>query len=108
MGMANPTTWLSCTSLGGFKSQFYSLISQESKGNNIRDFGPIDLVGSLYKLLVKILVDRLKVVIVKVVPKLHHHFFENRQVLDAVLVVNDVIELRTKIASTRVVTQIEK
>ena len=42
---------------------FIALIPKKNDASNIRDFRPISLVGSLYKILAKVLANRLKVVL---------------------------------------------
>ena len=42
---------------------FIALILKKNDASNIRDFRPISLVGSLYKILAKVLANRLKVVL---------------------------------------------
>ena len=49
-------------------------------------------MGSLYKLLAKVLTDRLKKVVGKVVSCSQNAFVEGRQILDASLIVNEAID----------------
>ena len=49
-------------------------------------------MGGLYKWLAKVLADKLKMVVGKVVSKVQNAFLEGRQILDAVLVANEVID----------------
>lgn len=51
-----------------------------------RTLGPISLVWSLYKFMVKFLVERLKRVVSLVVSYFQNVFVERRQILDVVLV----------------------
>ena len=48
---------------------FLVLISKKAGAEDLRDFRPISLVGSLYKWLAKVLANRLKKVVGKVVSK---------------------------------------
>lgn len=52
---------------------------------DVKDFRPISLVWSLYKFMVKFLVERLKRVVSLVVSYFQNVFVERRQILDVVL-----------------------
>ena len=43
-----------------FNATFIFLIPKKNYASNIRDFRPISLVGSMYKILAKVLANRLK------------------------------------------------
>ena len=60
-------------------STFLILIpKKEGTAEELKDFKPISLVGSLYKLLAKVLANRLKLVIGEVVSKYQHVFIQNK------------------------------
>ena len=46
---------------------FIALIPKKNDATNIRDFRPISLVGSMYKILSKVLANRLRVVLVQLI-----------------------------------------
>ncbi|RVX07360.1 Transposon TX1 uncharacterized 149 kDa protein [Vitis vinifera] len=71
---------------------FLVLIPKKSGAENLGDFRPISLVGGLYKLLAKVLTNRLKKVIGKVVSIAQNAFEKGRQILDASLIANEVID----------------
>ena len=58
----------------------------------LKDFRPISLVGGLYKILAKVVVNRLKRVVGLVVSKAHNAFVEGRQIFDAAPIANEAID----------------
>ena len=73
-------------------STFLVLIPKNPGAEELRDFKSISLVGGLYKLLAKVLANRLKKVVGKVVSSAQNAFVEGRQILDAALIANKAID----------------
>ena len=71
---------------------FLVLIPKKCGAEDLSDFRPISLVGGLYKLLAKVLANRLKKVVGKVVSSSQNAFVEGRQILDVALIANEVID----------------
>ena len=59
-------------------STFLVLIPKKEGAEDFKDFRPISLVGSLYKLLAKVMANRLKRVMYSVVNKAHNAFVGGR------------------------------
>ena len=76
-------------------STFLVLIPKKENAVDIKDYRPISLVGGLYKILAKVLANRLRRVVRQVVSTTQNAFVEGRQILDAVL--NEVIDALLKI-----------
>ena len=77
-------------------STFLVLIPKKGGAEDLMDFRPIILVGSLYKLLSKVLAKILKKVISKVISLTQNAYEEGRQILDASLIENEVLDSTLK------------
>ena len=61
---------------------FLVLISKKCNANNIKNLRPINLVGGPYKILTKVLANRIKKVMGMVISQSHNAFIEGRQILE--------------------------
>ena len=76
-------------------SMFLVMVPKKEGADDFKDFKdvrPISLVGSLYKLIAEVLANILKKVMSRVVNKAHNAFVEGRQILDASLIANELID----------------
>ncbi|GJU40050.1 hypothetical protein Tco_1193007 [Tanacetum coccineum] len=74
----------------GGNSSFIALIPKTNNANMVKDFRPITLIGSLYKIIAKILSNRLVVVLRDVVNEVQSDFVANRQILDGPFILNEI------------------
>jgi len=83
--------------LKGINSTFITLIPKKDCLQRLNDYRPISLVGSLYKVLAKLLANRLKGVIGSVVSDSQSTIVKGRQILDGILAANEVVDEAKKI-----------
>ncbi|GJU46114.1 RNA-directed DNA polymerase, eukaryota [Tanacetum coccineum] len=79
-----------CFPRGG-NSSFIALIPKVLDAKFVTDFRPISLIGSVYKVVTKILASRLALVISDLVSNTQSAFIANRQILDGPFILNEVL-----------------
>ncbi|PNX57813.1 cysteine-rich receptor-like protein kinase [Trifolium pratense] len=75
-----------------FWTEMQALIPKVDGPQRLNDFRPISLVGSLYKILAKLLANCLRVVMGSVISASQTAFVKGRQILDGILVANEVVD----------------
>ncbi|GJW58178.1 RNA-directed DNA polymerase, eukaryota, reverse transcriptase zinc-binding domain protein [Tanacetum coccineum] len=76
----------------GCNSSFIALIPKILDANMVKDFRPISLIGSLYKIIAKILANRLVGVLGDIVNEVQSAFIAERQILDGPFILNGVLQ----------------
>ena len=71
---------------------FLVLIPKGRTVEDLKDLRPINLVGSLYKILSKVLANGIKRVMGEIISQSQNAFVEGRQILDAVLIANEAVD----------------
>ncbi|KAL5543390.1 hypothetical protein UlMin_007174 [Ulmus minor] len=71
---------------------FLCLIPKKLDAQKVKDFRPISLVSGLYKILAKLLSNRLREVLEETISLAQGAFVHNRQILDVVLVATEAVE----------------
>ena len=86
---------------------YICLIPKKSSSSKIKDFHPISLVTSLYKIISKVLSNCLKRVLEYTIAETQGAFVAGRQILDVVLVANELVEDYKKNGKTGLVLKID-
>ncbi|GJT49752.1 RNA-directed DNA polymerase, eukaryota [Tanacetum coccineum] len=75
----------------GCNSTFIALIPKIHDAKIIKDFRPISLIVSIYKIIAKILANRLSLVILDLINEVQTTFVPNRQIFDGHFILNELI-----------------
>ncbi|GJX05690.1 RNA-directed DNA polymerase, eukaryota [Tanacetum coccineum] len=76
----------------GVNSSFIALIPKIPDAKMVKDFRPISLIGSLYKIIAKILANRLVTVLGDIVNDVQSAFIKDRQILDGPFILNEIFQ----------------
>jgi len=76
----------------GINTTFIALIPKADNPQRLNVFRPIALVGSLYKILSKVLANWLRTVIGRMISETQFAFVKDRQILDGILNANEVVD----------------
>ena len=88
-------------------ASFITLIPKKINASNIRVFLPISLIGSVYKLLVKVLANRFKVVLGGLISESQNAFVGGRQMVDSVLIANECLNSRLRSGSPGILCKLD-
>nr|GEX66209.1 RNA-directed DNA polymerase, eukaryota [Tanacetum cinerariifolium] len=76
----------------GFNSSFIALVPKIPDANLVKDLRPISLIGSLYKIIAKVLTNRLVGVLGDIINEVQYAFIADRQILDGQFILNEVLK----------------
>ncbi|GJW43819.1 retrovirus-related pol polyprotein from transposon TNT 1-94 [Tanacetum coccineum] len=75
----------------GCNSSFIALIPKSQEAKMVKDFRHISLIGSMYKIITKILANHLSLIISELVSDVQSAFVSNRQILDGPFILNELL-----------------
>lgn len=78
--------------VGGLNRSFVTLVPKKDNPIGIQDYRPISLINSTYKILSKVLANRLKKLFPFVIDHAQFVFLGGRNILDGVLIANEVVD----------------
>jgi hypothetical protein len=76
----------------GCNSSFIALIPKIPDANLIKDFRPITLIGSMYKIIAKVLANPLVGVLGDIVDEVQSAIITDRKILDGPFILNEVLQ----------------
>jgi len=76
----------------GCNASFIALIPKVADPQFLNDYRPISLIGCMYKIVAKVLANRMKKVMAFIVDETQSTFIEGRHLLHSVLIANEVID----------------
>ncbi|WMV33011.1 hypothetical protein MTR67_026396 [Solanum verrucosum] len=85
-----------CHMVKSVNATFISLIPKKKRAIELRDYRPISLISSIYKITSKLLANRLKTVIGKLVSGSQNAFVRGSEISDATLIANEALDWKIK------------
>lgn len=76
----------------GINSTFITLIPKTEEASCFKEYRPISMVGCVYKILAKVLANRVRKVLPSIIGEAQAAFVGNKQILYGVLIANELLE----------------
>lgn len=81
----------SCSILKSLNSTFLALIPKEEEANSPEKFRPIALCNVIYKIISKVIANRLKLILPGLISEEQSGYVEGRQILDNILLAQEMV-----------------
>jgi hypothetical protein len=86
---------------------FVSLIPKKTGAMDVRNFHPISLVGGIYKIISKVLANKFKSILGKIISNTQNAFIGGRQILHYVLVANECVDNHIQSGGPRLLCKLD-
>ncbi|XP_019239934.1 PREDICTED: uncharacterized protein LOC109219918 [Nicotiana attenuata] len=96
-----------CHMIKSCNASFIALLPKKKGAMELRDYRTISLIGSVYKIISKLLAERLKKVIGKLVSSHQNAFIKHSQITNASLIANETLDWRIKIREPGVMCKLD-
>jgi len=93
--------------LRGCNASFITLVPKKDNPSDLNEFRPISLVSCVYKILSKILANRLKKVLPSIIDVNQSAFLSGRGLLDSILVANETVDYLKKEKKSGVIVKVD-
>ena len=88
-------------------STFISLIPKVPEAAELKDFQPISLVSGIYKIISKVLANRLRLVMNNIISTPQNVFVKGRQILDSMFIANESLDFCLKSREPRLLCKLD-
>ena len=76
----------------GSNASFLALIPKTTHPQSLNDYRPISLIGCMYKVIAKLLENRVRSVLSRIIDERQSAFIKDRHILHGILILNEVVE----------------
>jgi hypothetical protein len=88
-------------------ASFIALILKKAGAISISDFRPISLISGAYKIIAKVLANRMSLIMEKIISKPHNAFVKGSRILDLVLISSECLDSHFKSDDPRLLCKLD-
>lgn len=91
----------------GYNSSYIVLIPKKDGACHVKDFWPISLIGSMYKIIAKVLARRMKSVMEKLIGESQSAFLVGKNILGGAVILNEILEEARRNKRSRLILKVD-